>query len=259
MNIERLAHCISDKDDLGLKRKLEFVSERSHKQMKINQGSLGEDASRLSESVPQVMNGLGFGDTDLRPHDQTTALAPDTQKLVGLLLEVLKSSTCQNPGTDFEFNQEVRMSVCPNSVDLQQNSVDDGWDQSNVSINEETKLNQQSIDGHTPQNEPTKEEHSQKEIVSGLEQESPGLGDGGSGLSHNDDIHFRIKTNDQSSGEHSLQLGLKAEYPEQSMGNVSSPEGCSPCTTASHDQLYSKKMTTSDCTIDGEINWNLFP
>ncbi|XP_072136515.1 protein TASOR isoform X1 [Mobula birostris] len=258
MNIEKLAHCISDKDDLGLKRKLEFVSERSHKQMKITEGSLEEDASRLSDPVPQVTNGFGFGDTSLRQHDQTTVLAPDTQKLVGLLLEVFKSPTCPNPGTDFQSNQEKGMPVCPNSDDLQQSIVDYDWDQSNVSINEETKLNQQSIDAHTQQNEPTKEEHSKKEIIPGLEQESPGLVDSGSVLPHNDD-NFRIKTNDHPSVDHSLQLGLKAEYPEeQNIGSISSPDGCSPCTNVSHDQLFSKKVT-SDCTIDSEINWKLIP
>ncbi|XP_069795746.1 protein TASOR-like isoform X2 [Narcine bancroftii] len=249
MNIERLAHCISDKDDLGLKRKLEFVSEQSHKQMKITEGSLQENVSKLSDIVPQMMNGLVFGDTDLRT-DQATTLAPDTQKLVGLLCEVLKSSSCQNTGTDFQLNQEGK----PSSVDLQQNNVDYYWDQSNISVEEASKLNQQSIDGPLPQNEATKEELSHKETILGVEEETLGLGDKGSSLPHD---NYRIKTNDQPSGEHCLQSGSKAEYPE-SMENINSPEGCSPCTNTSHDQLYSKRITTSDCTI-GEINWKLIP
>uniref|UniRef100_UPI00398EB715 protein TASOR-like isoform X2 n=1 Tax=Pristiophorus japonicus TaxID=55135 RepID=UPI00398EB715 len=260
MNIEGLAHCISDKNNLGLKRKLEFVSERSHKHMKTTQGSLAEDELRLSDTGPQEMNGLGFTDTDLRPHDPTTTLAPDTQKLVGLLLEVLKSSTCQNSGSEVQLKQEMRMDVCPGDGDLRQNNVDYCWDQSNALINEEIQLNQQSIDDHTPYNEAPKQAHSQEELIPGPERASPGLCESGSGLAYVDDTHFRIKTNDQPSGEHSLQYNLRAEYPEeQSMGSIGSAEGCSPCTNASLDQLYSKKMTTSDCTSDSEINWKLIP
>uniref|UniRef100_A0A4W3H0G4 Uncharacterized protein n=1 Tax=Callorhinchus milii TaxID=7868 RepID=A0A4W3H0G4_CALMI len=39
VNIEGLAHCISDKNNLGLKRKLVCVTERSHKRMKTTQGT----------------------------------------------------------------------------------------------------------------------------------------------------------------------------------------------------------------------------
>ncbi|XP_067854856.1 protein TASOR isoform X2 [Heptranchias perlo] len=258
MNIEGLAYCISDKNNLGLKRKLEFVSEKSHKHMKITQGSLAEDEARLSDAGPQVMNGLGFSDTDLRQRDPATTLAPDTQKLVGLLLEVLKSSTSQTPGSGVQLNQKIRMSACPGDDDLRRNNVDYSWDQNNTLINEETQLNQKNIDDYTPHNEAPKQEHSQEELVPGLEQKSPRLYGSVSGLAYVDDIHFRIKTNDQPSGEHSLQYSLRAEYPE-SMGSIGSAEGCSPCTNASLDQLYSKKMTTSDCTSDSEINWKLIP
>ncbi|XP_078270737.1 protein TASOR isoform X2 [Rhinoraja longicauda] len=263
VNFERLAHNISDKDDLGLKRKLEFISEQSHKQMKITQGSLAEDGSRLSETVPQTTNGPSFCDTDLRQSDQAPVLTPDTQKLVGLLLEVLKSSTCQNSGTDLELNQEVRMSVCPNTGDLQQNNVDNSGnvDESNASYYEETKLKQQqSIDGHTPLNESIKKEHSHKETVSGHDKESPEFGDIGSDLPHNYSNHLKIKTNDQPSGEHSLQINMKAECPEElSVGSISSPERCSPCAEFTHDQPYSRRMATSGCTIDDDIDWKLIP
>lgn len=163
------------------------------------------------------MNGLSFCDPDLREHDQAPALTADTQKLVGLLLEVLKSSTCPNSGTDLELNQEVRMSVCPNTSDLQQNRVDNSGnvDKSNASINEETKLKQQqSSDGHAPPNESTKEEQSHKETVFGRDKESPEFGDTGSDLPHNDGYHLKIKTYDQPFGEHSLQINLTAECPE---------------------------------------------
>ncbi|XP_067907804.1 protein TASOR-like isoform X2 [Heterodontus francisci] len=249
-HIEGLAHCISDKNNLGLKRKLESVSERSHKHMKTTQGPLTVDGSRLSDTSPQVINGLGFSDTDLRQRDPATASAPDPQELVGLLLEVLKSSTCQNSGSEVQLNQEIRTSVCPGGDDLQRNNVDYCWDQSNTLINEKAQLDQQNI-GHIPQNEAIKQEHSQEGFVLGLEQESPRLCESGSGLAY---------VADQPSGEHSLQYNLRAEYlEEQSTGSIGSALSCSPCTNASLDQLYSKKMTTSDCTSDSEINWKLIP
>ncbi|XP_078399649.1 protein TASOR-like isoform X3 [Cetorhinus maximus] len=262
MNIEGLAHCISDKNNLGLKRKLESVSERSHKHMKTTQGNLfagsvAVDESRLPDQAPQVINGLGFNETDIRQREPATTLAPDTDKLVGLLLEVFKSSTCQSSDS-VSLNQEIRLPVCSSGDNLQSNNVGFCWDQSNALINEKSQLNQKSIDDHTPHNEPTKQEHSQESFVPGLEQESPRLCGSSSGLAYVDDIHFRVKTIDQPSGEHALQYNLREEYPE-SLGSVGSAESCSPCTNASLEQLYSKKMTTSDCPSDSEINWKLIP
>ncbi|XP_078065734.1 protein TASOR-like isoform X2 [Mustelus asterias] len=252
MNIEGLAHCFSDKNNLGLKRKLESVSERSHKHLKTTQGSV--DESRLPDPASQVINGLGFDETDIRQHE----LTPDPEKLVGLFLEVFKSSTCQSTDPEIPLNQEIRMPVCPSGDNLQSNNVGYCWDQSDALINEKTQLNQKSIDGHTSHGEATKQEHSQEGFVLGLEQESPRLCGSGSGLAYVDDIHFRIKGIDQPSGEHSLPYSMREEYPE-SLGSVASAESCSPCTNATLEQLYSKKIATSDCTSDSEINWKLIP
>ncbi|XP_072328552.1 protein TASOR isoform X1 [Scyliorhinus torazame] len=255
MNIEGLAHCISEKNNLGLKRKLESISERSHKLMKTTPGSMSVDESRLSDPAAQVLNGLGFDETDLRQHEPT----PNPEKLVGLLLEAFKASTCQSADSEVPLNQEIRMPACPSGDNLQSDNVGYYWDQSNSLINETTQLNQKSIDDHAPHSEARKQEHSKECFVPGLEQESARLCGSGSGLAYVD-IHFRTKRIDQPSGEHSLPYILREEYPEeQSLGSVGSAEGCSPCTNASLEQLYSKKMTTSDCTSDSEINWKLIP
>ncbi|XP_072438424.1 protein TASOR isoform X1 [Chiloscyllium punctatum] len=256
MNIEGLAHCISDKNNLGIKRKLESVTERSNKHMKTTQGSVAVDESRLSET-DQIINGLGFSEADVRQREPTTTFAPDTEKLVGLLLGIFKSSNCQSTGSEVPLNQDARMLVCSSGGDLQNKNLDYFWDQSNSLINEKEQLNQKNI-SHPPHTEAANQDHTQEAFIPVFEQESPRLCGSGSGLAYVDDIHFRIKTKDQPSGERSLQYNLRAEYSEeQSIGSVGS---CSPCTTnASLEQLYSKKITTSGCTSDSEINWKLIP
>ncbi|XP_048403418.2 protein TASOR isoform X2 [Stegostoma tigrinum] len=257
MNIEGLTHCISDKNNLGIKRKLESVTERSSKHMKTAQGSLAVDESRLSET-DQVTNGLGFNESDLRQCEPTTTLAPDTEKLVGLLLDIFKSSNCQSTGSEVPLNQDARMPVCSSGSDLQSKNLDYCWDQSNSFTNEK-QLNQKNI-GHMPHAEAANQEHSQEAFIPVFERESSRLCESGSGLAYVDDIHFRIKMKDQLSEEHSQQYNLRAEHPEeQSIGSIGSAESCSPCTNASLEQLYSKKVTTSDCASDSEINWKLIP
>eukprot|EP00062_Callorhinchus_milii_P006369 gi/632946768/ref/XP_007888721.1/ PREDICTED: protein FAM208A isoform X3 [Callorhinchus milii] len=263
VNIEGLAHCISDKNNLGLKRKLVCVTERSHKRMKTTQGGpfsglLGDSESlRLSDLSPEETNGLVSSDTVLRQSDATTSLAPDTQKLVGLLLEVLKSTSSQTPGTGAHLKQDIRMSVCSSSDDVSRNAADYCWDQNNLLLHKETQKNN---DDPTSQNEALTQKLSEAGFPSSLNPESPRLFESDSCPTYPDNIHFRTQTNEQPSGENVSQHNMRAEYPEeQSLESAGSVDACSPCTNASLEQLYSRKPSTPESGSENEINWKLVP